>query len=76
MASSSVVRFRLAAFEQPLDALPAFDKTAGQEDHDQHEDDAQGQVPALADEGVDDGDHQILEPVGQEGKPVVQDVAR
>jgi hypothetical protein len=56
------------------DALTAFDEAAGQEDHHEHEHDAQRQVPALADERVDHGDHEVLEPVGQEGEPAVQDV--
>ena len=41
------------------DALTAFDQAAGQEDHNQHEQETQRQVPALADErDDDDGDQQ------------------
>ena len=65
---------RVFALEELRDALSAFDKSAWQEDNHEHEDNAEGQVPAFADERVDQRDDEVFKPIGQEGKPCVQDV--
>ncbi len=70
----AVLASDLLAAEQPSDALPTFDQTTGQKDHDQHEHQPQCQVPAFADERVYDRHHEVFHPVGQEGEPAVQNV--
>mmetsp|Transcript_23279 Transcript_23279/g.40236 ORF Transcript_23279/g.40236 Transcript_23279/m.40236 type:complete len:217 (-) Transcript_23279:3-653(-) len=66
---------RFFALEEARNTLSALNQTTRQEDHDRHKDQAKRQVPALADERIDQGDDKVLKPIRQECKPCVQDVA-
>src|SRR3546814_1985939 len=59
------VRLRPAA-EQTSQPCKPLDHAAGHEDDDQHEDHAEREVPAVADEEADHGDHGIGQPLRQE----------
>ena len=50
----------------------ALHDAAGQEDHDEHEDQAERQVPAIADEQRQEGDDRLLDGIGQEAEEAVQ----
>mmetsp|Transcript_27799 Transcript_27799/g.35883 ORF Transcript_27799/g.35883 Transcript_27799/m.35883 type:complete len:307 (+) Transcript_27799:1115-2035(+) len=63
-----------AVFDPFADTLTTFDQATWQEDHHQHEQDAKGQVPAFADEWVDQEDDEIFETIRHEGEPFVQNV--
>src|SRR5690606_39829676 len=52
-------------------AVPALDNAARQEDDDQHEQEAQRQMPALADEFRQDGYGKALNPIRKEREEVV-----
>src|SRR3546814_14956600 len=65
------VRLRPAA-EQTSQPCKPLDHAAGHEDDDQHEDHAEREVPAVADEEADHGDHGIGQPLRQEVEHAVQ----
>ncbi len=75
LAASLAASSSFSATEELAKTLSAFDEATGQEDHDKHEQDAQCQMPAFADERVDDEDEEVFEPVGQESEPLVQDLS-
>ena len=58
--------------DQAPDPPRALHQPAGQEDDDQHEEHAERQLPALADEQRGDRDEHVLQRVGQEGEDRVQ----
>src|SRR5690606_13051436 len=70
------MRLRARAFQasgQPAcKALASLNKAARQEHYDQDEEQAQRQMPSFADEFGENGNHQLLQAVWQEGQEAVQ----